>query len=128
MTNISLPVLSASAGDLEDLKALPNSTSSSITISWTTGSDGNHPPLNTTVDVSLATENCYDNTGYESHSHVIFTERSQVYYVIEGLDSNTVYDVRLQGHNQRGHDSSSSFAHVCNVSTSGMSYYSLPIW
>ena len=98
---------SGTPGDPGQLTALTDlSTSSSITTSWTSGRDGNHPPLEHT-------------NNYTDYITITSTQHTYIEYIIETLDADRLYDIRVVANNDRGENktNSRSYEYICNVNT-----------
>lgn len=120
----------ANAGTPENFIALANTTSSSITLQWTLGRDGNHPNIDSHLEINSTVQQ-HTHTRYSSQTcsngmivqNVVVedgVQYSTVQLVVEGLEPDSTYDFSLVAHNQREQHPESDVVYLCSITTNGM--------
>ena len=101
------------AGSPTDFETLPNTTSSSITLTWKEGRHGNWPPVTHHIYQSDSMD-CNDNVSYEHVANVDGTpnggEGAIHVYIVEQLWWGTEYHFKIIASNTRHEGSRQSAA------------------
>ena len=108
-----------------DLHVLENVTSSSLTLQWKEGRSGNMPPVIYTIKLGKSgLSNCAEDTGFSTfetyQGSTEGVEGTQLQKIIERLETDTEYCIRIHGENQRsGINTTDEYECSCGFKTTG---------